>query len=382
MEYDLVFEGGGAKGILFVGALKEFEARQHTVGRLIGTSAGAITATLLAAGFTADELLAVVNEKLPDGKPRFSVFMDIPAGFDEETIQNSLTMKFFQSVNLPMIPEALEAKIDRQILNALLKFPAYRQLFSFVELGGLYSGELFRLWFREKLNVGGRLLGTATFQTFHQKTGKDLSLVASDVTGQEMLILNHRTAPDLPVHVAVRMSMSLPFIWREVIWEEAWGRYRGRNLTGHAIVDGGALSNFPIEYFLNDTEETRAVMGPQPEKRNVIGLLIDDSKPVPNLPPKPAAASGAGLDIDPQWLVVVQRVSNLLNTMLNAHDKAAIQAHQKNVCRLPAKGVGTVEFDMSAERIQCLIQTGQTAMQKYLETIARTGRTRKPRKSR
>jgi hypothetical protein len=33
MEYDLVFEGGGAKGILFVGALQEFETRGHTVCR-------------------------------------------------------------------------------------------------------------------------------------------------------------------------------------------------------------------------------------------------------------------------------------------------------------------------------------------------------------
>jgi predicted acylesterase/phospholipase RssA len=48
MEFDLVFEGGGAKGIVFVGAVQEFEALGHTADRLLGTSAGAITATLLA----------------------------------------------------------------------------------------------------------------------------------------------------------------------------------------------------------------------------------------------------------------------------------------------------------------------------------------------
>ncbi|NJN43657.1 MAG: hypothetical protein HC806_02255 [Anaerolineae bacterium] len=65
------FEGGGAKGILFVGALEEFEARGHTVGRLIGTSAGAITATLLAAGYTPAQMKEVVIDRLPNGKPRF-----------------------------------------------------------------------------------------------------------------------------------------------------------------------------------------------------------------------------------------------------------------------------------------------------------------------
>ena len=48
MQYDLVFEGGGAKGIVFVGAMEAFEAAGHTVRRLIGTSAGAINAVLLA----------------------------------------------------------------------------------------------------------------------------------------------------------------------------------------------------------------------------------------------------------------------------------------------------------------------------------------------
>ena len=42
MKYDLVFEGGGAKGMVFVGALQVFESLGHTPGRLMGTSAGAI----------------------------------------------------------------------------------------------------------------------------------------------------------------------------------------------------------------------------------------------------------------------------------------------------------------------------------------------------
>ena len=40
--------------------------------------------------------------------------------------------------------------------------------------------------------------------------------------------LNHRTAPNCPVAWAVRMSMSIPFIWQAVVWEEAWGLYLER----------------------------------------------------------------------------------------------------------------------------------------------------------
>ncbi len=38
--YDIVFEGGGAKGSAFVGALKALKERGHGHRRLIGTSSG------------------------------------------------------------------------------------------------------------------------------------------------------------------------------------------------------------------------------------------------------------------------------------------------------------------------------------------------------
>ena len=81
MEYDLVFEGGGAKGMVFVGAMDEFYRRGHTSGRLMGTSAGAITAALTAAGYTTEEMLSALAEKDADGKPVFAGFMAAPGSF-------------------------------------------------------------------------------------------------------------------------------------------------------------------------------------------------------------------------------------------------------------------------------------------------------------
>lgn len=375
MEYDLVFEGGGAKGIVFVGAMQEFEARGHTVGRVLGTSAGAITATLLAAGYSASQMLDVINERLPDGKPRFSSFMDIPPRFDQAIIDLSLTYLLFGNINIPLVPDELEQQVDVRIMKALLEYASFRQIFSFVERGGLFSGDLFYLWFREKLNAGGRLLGTSTLSEFHNRTGKDLTVMASDTTGQELLVLNHRTAPKLPTAWAVRMSMSIPFVWQEVVWQKDWGLYRGRDITGHWIVDGGALSNFPINHFLDGSQAIRDVMGDEKGSGNVIGFLIDDTIPVPNLPPK-AAKEKPKTELDKRWFIVLERVSNLLNTMMQAHDKAAMLTYKRNICHLPAKGVGTVEFDMSDERIQTLMAAGRKAAQDYFNRLNRTSRPR------
>ena len=53
----VAFSGGGAKGLIHVGALKALEERHVRFRGLAGTSAGAIVASLKAAGFEASDLL-------------------------------------------------------------------------------------------------------------------------------------------------------------------------------------------------------------------------------------------------------------------------------------------------------------------------------------
>lgn len=370
MEFDLVFEGGGAKGAVFVGALREFEARGHSARRFLGTSAGAITATLMAAGYKAADMDRAVNEKLPDGKPRFSTFMDIAAEFSEADVRDSVTYAVFKQVDLPWIPEMAEGRIDERIFSQLMKLDAYREMFSFVERGGLYEGAKFLAWMREKLDADGRGLAGTTLEAFAQRTGSDLTLVASDTAGREMLVLNRRTAPDCPVAWAVRMSMSIPFVWQEVVWRPEWGNYRGADIGGHTVVDGGVLSNFPIDLLSSKDAHTRALMGDaDPDAVPNLGLLIDEALPVPGAPEPAAPGGGAkdGLLDNVKRLKTVRRIQRLVDTMTDAHDKAAIVAFQEDVCRLPAKGYGTTEFDMSDERLQALIRAGQDTMKGYLD---------------
>jgi NTE family protein len=90
LEFELVFEGGGAKGWAFVGALQAFERHGHTVQRVIGTSAGSITALLVATGYNADECMATINEHLPDGRSRFTSFLQVPVIDENFQVNDSL----------------------------------------------------------------------------------------------------------------------------------------------------------------------------------------------------------------------------------------------------------------------------------------------------
>jgi len=383
--YDLVFEGGGAKGSVFVGALQEFEAQGCKIRRCVGTSAGAITATLVAAGYTADELYDAVNEKMANNKPRFSSFMDTPSAFSRQEIENSLTYEIFRKIDIPFVPGFIESWLDNIIFNLLMKMRSYCSLFSFIEMGGVYAGDNFFAWIREKLNAKTSAfenvikdkikkdkfkLGDATLKEFSMITGKDISLVASDTESKNMLVLNSRTAPDCPVAWAVRMSMSIPFVWQEVIWDEAWGKYCGEEITGHTVVDGGVLSNFPINMLTSTDKSIKEVMGDtKPDDAETIGFIIDENIKVENSgEPKSNIAAGflKGIVIDSfKSLKTTRRTERLLGTMMNAHDMRIIEAHKDEICRLPAKGYGVTEFDMSDERMDALICAGREAMKGY-----------------
>jgi len=369
MQYDMVFEGGGAKGMVFVGALEVFASAAHTHGRLLGTSAGAITASLLAAGYRPPEMLESLSEKI-EGRSVFADFMAVPSALDKGAIRTSATRELLRNIDLPLIPERFEEKLDDQLVEWLAAQPSLRCVFSFIERGGWYSADNFVTWLKQRLDSGAhegkpRRYSHMTLAQFHAATQVDLSLVASDTTKGAMLVLNHRTAPDLPLVWAVRMSMSVPLLWQEVVWQREWGQYRGREMVGDAIVDGGLLSNFPIELFVSRAAPVINVMGPDVSE-NVLGMLIDESMEVPGAQSAVKTQAKFGLGD----LHTVKRISNLVDTTLSARDKNVIEAFEKLVVRLPAKGYGTTEFDMTDERRELLVNAGRMVMQTYLEQAA------------
>ncbi len=365
-KFDLVFEGGGAKGISFVGALQELSKAGHTPGRLVGTSAGAITAMLTAAGYSADELLEQCTRQVPDTSPGavpgammpvFAGFMDTPApdSFTAQEIADSETMRLVEEAYIPGI-------LAGPLMRDLLKHPLYRELFGFNECGGFYAGDVALAWMRSALEGRG-LAPDITWAEFQKQTGADLSLVTTNTTSPEMVVLNHRTAPDCPVAESARMSMSIPFVWREMVWKQGWGTYRMRDMMQpkpQIFVDGGVLSNFALGLLLNTFDpEVQAVMGPG-AANPVLGLYLDSSVPVPG-----AAES----DTRRPRLRAADRVTALIDTMTDSRDLAVIREHESLVCRIPVGGYGTTEFRMSADRQQLLIDSGAAAMRAYLATL-------------
>jgi NTE family protein len=366
MKYDLVFEGGGAKGMVFVGALEEYFNRGHSAGRLLGTSAGAITAVLLAAGYTPAKMLEALNEK-ENGRSVFTGFMGDPEPFTKDELIKSATRDVLTNIDLKFVPGFLEGPMDDALSRWLADNSRSRHFVAFIERGGWFSAARFVSWLQAKLDIDPetglrRAYSQMSLKQFFEATGTELSVAAADTTDGRLLVLNHRTAPDCSVVWAVRMSMSIPLVWDEVVWKEAWGDYRGRPMAGHVIVDGGILSNFPIELFISDEPQVTKLMGPKQDSP-VLGLLIDESLAAP-------APKGILIDanIKPGELRTVQRLKHLVDTMTGAHDKMVIEEYESIVVRLPAAGYGTTEFDMGDDRRNALLAAGRGAMRIYLDT--------------
>lgn len=372
---DLVLQGGGAKGLAYIGAIRALEEDGQSYRRVVGTSAGSVVALLLAAGFTADEMQAVMTERLPDGDLIAGSFLVPPdlSEFSEEQLQNSVSYLVLRDAVPDFMTDADE--IQMETLTKLLQRPHFREFFALVETGGMYSSEPYMAWLRTVLDANGRLLGDATFAEFHAATGADLTIIAADKTDSIVLMLNHRTAPDLPVVAAVRMSSSIPFVFQEVVWQSEWGDYLGEDMTGHLVIDGGATTNLPLEMVLSNDATVLAAMALEPNPEQVLALVLDQDSLIGGVTaspsPTPALASDAleNALIAERWQEIRDRNIDLMDTLLNGRDRLLANAYPDRVCRLPVQGVRTLEYGMSEEKLGLMLSAAQAAMEDCLVNL-------------
>lgn len=184
---NLVFEGGGVKGVAYVGALRVLEQRgiMPQIKRVAGTSAGAITAACVAMGFTSDQLEKLLMDL------DFTTFMD-------------------------------GMKLDGPL--------------RVVEKYGWFKGNAFHAWMSEQ--VKSKLDSpTATFADLQARHPFDLRIVATDLSLRSPAIFSKDTTPQTPIADAVRCSMSIPLFFEAV------------KVQDNVYVDGGAVWNYPIEMF-------------------------------------------------------------------------------------------------------------------------------------
>ncbi len=218
-----VFEGGGAKGVAYTGALLAMAESKCWFRAVAGASAGAITAALVASG-------------------------------------------------LP--PEAMESMTDKAL--ELVRTGVWAGLRRLPSTTGYFQSDSLRAWlndiFKEQVQKSGVIpAAEVTFDELYAATRIELNVVATDLSLKTQVIFSHIETPNCAVADAVVASSSIPYAFPSRLLQVA----DGDRLSLHTIVDGGVWSNFPIHIFEDKT--FRKSHGRDPEEiepDRVLGFLL------------------------------------------------------------------------------------------------------------
>jgi NTE family protein len=316
VDADLVLEGGGVKGTGLVGAITALTsaAEPYTFHRVAGASAGAIVASMLAAGYTAAEMNTIMTDL------DFSQFEDNPGIF----------ARHFEQIG--------------EGLGLILH-------------DGLFVGQFLHDWIKQVLatknvHTWGDLKDDEPGSSLPPEQQYKLVVIVSDVSRGRMLRLpwDYQSLlgvdPDTqPVADAVRSSAGIPFFFRPFHI-----RADPDVTQGHGEIlctDGGMLSNFPVSVF----DRTDG----NPPRWPTFGVKLS------------AHLSLARGNWDPN-ADSIQLAKSLLATMQKAHDQVYVD--QPSVASrtifVDTTGYNATDFHLTLADKQKLFNSGLAAGKKFL----------------
>ena len=336
---NLVFEGGGVKGIAYVGALEKLDERGilQNIERVAGTSAGAMVAVLVGLGYTAKDISDILWDI------NFQNFMDSSWGYIRD--------------------------INRLINDY-----------------GWYKGDFFRNlmggYIKDKTGDSETTFGQLEAMRKKGKPFRDIHLIGADLSTGYSKVFNAATTPDVKIADAARISMSIPLFFAAV---------KGVNGDDHVYVDGGLLDNFAVKVFdrmnyvhdqvnarrteyyrrynealeaLNDKTKMKGIttvneyvynketLGFRLDGRDEIAMFLD-----PNAEPKTR-------EIKTLFSYTKYLVTTLIDFQNNVH--LHTDDWQRTIY-IDSLGVSSTDFDISETTKKDLVEAGRTFTEAYFK---------------
>lgn len=322
---NLIFEGGGVKGIAYVGAMQILHQRGLLEGiiRAGGASAGAINALIYSLGYSIREQHQILDST------DFRQFMDDSFG------------------------------IIRDIRRLAREY-------------GWHRGDFVKSWIGDLVR---HRLGSAeaTFADLKAAGRPDLYVIGANLTTGYSEVFSAEQHPDMPLAAAVRISMSIPLFFAAV-------RHGPRS---DVYVDGGVQNNYPVKLFdrlryiasdepeairrtsYYNEENARFLMerpghSPYVYNRQTLGMRLDSAEEIARFrydePP-------SGRPINSFTGYARALISAILKVQENQH------LHSDDWQRtlyINTLDVATTDFSISPEKKAALIEKGITGAETYL----------------
>lgn len=358
---NLVFEGGGIKGLAYVGAIEVLEKNSVLSGvkRVAGSSAGGITALLLSLGCSAEEIKSIMTNEID-----FSQLMDRRVSWDPTRLLNAAGMKVGLSDFIMLFKNkglykgdsfyVLSKKIVREKLTKHVRF----------HINDQFEDDLIRLTDEEKeFFIQSKIKdffsdyyigdpGNITFGQFENIKKdfpswglKSLYVTGTKLSNGSLKVFSLETDPNMSIVDAIRITMSFPFGFEPVLY------------GGEYYADGGIADNFPMNIFNVHSFQSHGLnqSGVNP---CTLGFLVDTPEEI-NL----RWGIDATNNIDFSLVKFIESLLNGIHSRLELiRDTYAVQVIQINDLGIP-----TMDLSLDDVTKTELIESGKIPTQFYFD---------------
>lgn len=322
---NLIFEGGGVKGIAYIGALEVLQKKEilPKIERIGGTSAGAIIGLLVGLNFSLREMEEILQ------KLDFNKFLDDSLGLVMDTAR-------------------------------LLK--EY----------GWYKGEFFHNWIG---NIVQAKTGNpnATFKEIAEKgktSGfKEMFFIGTNLSTKFSEVFSFAHTPDMCVADAIRISMSIPLLFAAKRAEH-----------NDIYVDGGVLANYPIKLFdrekfvhkfssepdyykkLNkELNADHSAVSPYVFNKETLGFRLDSDREI-------AMFRGQTEPVRNEIKDFLSFTKNIISLYMESQQNQHLHTDDwHRTIYIDTLNVKTTDFHLSDEKKQALIQSGRECAELYFQ---------------
>ncbi|MBX9743005.1 MAG: patatin-like phospholipase family protein [Chthoniobacterales bacterium] len=232
---NMALAGGGVRGMVYPYVLKSMQQAGvlASLKSVAGSSAGAITIAALACGLSTEEIEHLSNFPI----------LEALRPSEESVNQQFSNFGFFEGTRLPTL-------IEKEGLKTICHFieTKKKELSTGNKLTPKEAGDLKTLLKMEEELNEKPIITFAHLAVLHQinpSQFKNLIITGYNSTTKSIEYYNAETTPDMSVAQAVRISMSLPIIFKPPL-----------NEKGEAMYDGALFgSKTPVEVFSEEAPE-------------------------------------------------------------------------------------------------------------------------------
>ncbi len=335
---NLVFKGGGVKGLAYIGVMQALEEKKvlGSLKRISGSSAGAINAVLVAFGYTSEEMSPFFLNK------NFKEFLDHPEQY-----------QIVQAAKILWHGHVHEGEVFRKWINDTIRQRILEKTGEDIPLPTF--GDLNRLVKQDKYGFH-HLYVTAT-RLGDQPKAKEVLSFSGEKSEIVVFSSEDPKCHDYIISDAIRCSISIPYVFRphQMRARDHRGEPKVLEDLGYHV-DGGVFCNFPNHF---DKKAFKATRTPEEKEAHTWynprtwGFSLESPEPDEA---KPFGSSSYFKSIS---LILVA-------SLLDSESIIKRYAEDDRVITIDNLGVKTTE-ELSPERQDQLCDSGRQATQAFLK---------------